>query len=48
MTLSISVLADSAGLVLGISIGILFGGMLLIQLVNVVGYAGPLSIESDH
>lgn len=41
LTLMLSVLADSAGLVLGVSMGVLLGGMLLVQLVNVVGYAGP-------
>lgn len=41
LTLMLSVVADSGGLVLGISMGVLFGGMLLVQLVNVVGYAGP-------
>lgn len=41
LTLMLSILADSGGLVLGVSLGILFGGMLLVQMINVLGYVGP-------
>jgi ABC-2 type transport system permease protein len=41
LTLMLSVLSDSGGQVLGVSLGILFGGMLLSQLVSALGTVGP-------